>query len=355
MGGLNPGLRCTHRGRCPGVATSAPVDLLAVQLAGRDAGRAQSGLEAGQHCGGAAREHGQWSGRQLANPSVTTPAPPGSGRVHRVPPVVWFFLLTYALSWGWLLPIAVSGGVVVAGRGWPTHFPALLGPLFAACAVTIWHDGRRGLVDLVRRMSRLRARARWWLFAVSPLVILVMVLIIDAATGRPLPAYGGFAVFSGLPSRWGVLGVAAGVLLVNGFGEETGWRGYALPALQRHRSPLVATIIVSGFWAVWHGPMFVVVNTFRSFNLPILSGWIIGLMSGAIVLTWLYNRSGGCILLVAVWHATYNLISGTAAAQGLLAAASTTLVIALALTLVVLEIRAIRAGRRSVLGPATEI
>jgi hypothetical protein len=109
---------------------------------------------------------------------------------------VWFFLLTYALSWGWLLPIAVTGGVVVAGRGWPTHVPALLGPLLAACAVTIWHDGRRGLVDLVRRMSRLRARARWWLFAVSPLMVLVVVLIVDAATGRPLPAYGDFAVFS---------------------------------------------------------------------------------------------------------------------------------------------------------------
>jgi hypothetical protein len=52
-----------------------------------------------------------------------------------------------------------------------------------------------------------------------------------------------------------------------------------------------------------------------------------------------------------VWHATYNLISGTDAARGLLAAASTTLVISLATTLVGLEIRAVRRGNPTVLGP----
>ncbi len=98
--------------------------------------------------------------------------------------------------------------------------------------------------------------------------------------------------------------------------------------------------------------MFVVVDTFRTFSAPILVGWIIGLFCGAIVLTWLYNRSGGSILLVAIWHATYNLVSGTDAAEGLLAATATTVVIGLALALVGLEMRATREGRPSVLGPA---
>jgi hypothetical protein len=80
-------------------------------------------------------------------------------------------------------------------------------------------------------------------------------------------------------------------------------------------------------------------------------GWIIALFCGAVVLSWLYNRSGGSILLVAVWHATYNLISGTDASTGLLAATATTLVIALAVTLVGLEIRASRRGGTSVLAP----
>lgn len=263
----------------------------------------------------------------------------------------WFFVLAYGLSWGWLIPIGLAGGPVTAGTGWPTHFPALLGPALAAFVVAAWWGGRRGVADLLRRMVLVRVPIRWWLFAVSPLLVLLAVLVIDTVVGQPLPAYADFAVFSGLPAGWGVLGVAAAILLVNGFGEETGWRGYALPALQRRYSPLVATVILAVLWAAWHAPMFIVVSTFRSFNVPILAGWIIGLFCGAIVLTWLYNRSGGSVLLVAVWHTTYNIISGTNAATGLLAATSTTLVIALALILLGLEIRASRQHRTSVLGP----
>jgi hypothetical protein len=120
-----------------------------------------------------------------------------------------FVLLAYALSWAWLIPVAVTGVTVSAGRGWPTHFPALLGPLLAAFGVTAWRDGRPGTVDLLRRMVRVRVALRWWLLAVSPLLLLLLVLAVDAALAVSPPAYGRFAVFSGLPSHWGPLAVAA--------------------------------------------------------------------------------------------------------------------------------------------------
>ncbi len=180
--------------------------------------------------------------------------------------IVLYLALAYGLSWAWLMPMA-KGGVVRAGVGWPTHLPALLGPLLAAVVVTARFDGRQGLSDLGRRMVLVRVPARWWAFAVSPLLVLLAVLAVDVLAGQPSPAVNDFAVFSGVPAGWGVLGVAA------------------------------------------------------------------------------------TVLLVAVWHTTYNLISGTAAATGLLAAVSTTLVIGLAAVLVVLEVRATRAGRDSVLGP----
>jgi membrane protease YdiL (CAAX protease family) len=136
-------------------------------------------------------------------------------------------------------------------------------------------------------------------------------------------------------------------------GEETGWRGYALPRLQQRHSPLVATVVLAAIWVLWHAPLFLLVDTYRSFTLAMLAAWIFGLCCGAVVLSWLYNRSGGSILLVAVWHATYNVVSGTDAATGLLAATTTTLVAALAIALVVLEVRAARRGQASVLGPVT--
>lgn len=286
----------------------------------------------------------------------TAPAQASDGRAirGRRSGVGGYVLLAYAISWAWLIPIALSHGLVSAGDGWPTHFPALLGPLIAALVLTAAQQGRPGLRDLFGRMTRVRVPVRWWLFALSPLLLLAVILVFQTVSSRPTSRAQDFAVFSGLPTGWGVLGVAGAILLVNGFGEETGWRGFALARLQRRHSPLVATLVVAAIWAGWHAPMFVVVDTFRSFGPAILVGWVIGLFSGAVVLGWLYNRSGGSILLVAVWHGTYNLISGTAAATGLLAATSTTSVIALAIALVGLEIRAGRRGSPSVLGPTVQ-
>jgi hypothetical protein len=53
---------------------------------------------------------------------------------------------------------------------------------------------------------------------------------------------------------------------------------------------------------LWHLPQFAVIGTYRDFGPVGYLGMFLGLTCGAIVLTWLYNRSGGSILLVIVWH-----------------------------------------------------
>lgn len=264
--------------------------------------------------------------------------------------VICFVAVAFGLSWAWLIPMALTGARVSTGAGWPTHVPALFGPLLAAFVVTATREGRASVVDLVDRMRRWNVPLRWWLFAVSPLLLLAAVLVVDRIAGQQTPSIDDFAVFSGLPG-WGVLGVGA-LLLLMAFGEETGWRGYLLPHLQRRFTCLRATEIVAATWVLWHAPLFLVVDNYRSFNPAITIGWALDMFCGAVVLSWLYNRSGGSIMLVAVWHASFNLISGTNAATGLLAITSNVLVISLALTLIALESRASRRGA-SVLGPTT--
>jgi membrane protease YdiL (CAAX protease family) len=96
--------------------------------------------------------------------------------------------------------------------------------------------------------------------------------------------------------------------------------------------------------------MFFVLDTYRALGSAILPGFVLGIVSGSIVLAWLYNRSGRSILAVALWHGSYNFFSGTAAASGLVAAVVSTAVMLWAVVLVVLELRARRHHQPSIIG-----
>jgi uncharacterized protein len=273
----------------------------------------------------------------------------GAERLDRMA-LVAFFALAYALSWSWAIPLAAAHQVVHRGAVWPTHYPALLGPAIAAVVVTAWTMGRPGLRDLGARLARWRVAPRWWLAAVSPAAFLAFGLIALRVAGKPLPTVADFGRFSGTPTI-GLVGVFLLITFVGSLGEETGWRGYALPQLQRRFSPLTATLILAPLWFLWHLPQFPVIGTYRDFGPAGYMGMFLGLTCGAIVLTWLYNRSGGSILLVIVWHGVYNFVGATQAATGTLAAIVSTLIMVQGIILVVLELRARRHGLPSVLGP----
>jgi membrane protease YdiL (CAAX protease family) len=265
--------------------------------------------------------------------------------------LVAFFALAYALSWSWVIPFVLNHQVVRRGVGWPTHLPSLLGPAIAALVVTAWTMLRPGMRDLLARMVRWRVPIRWWLVAVSPVALLALALAAMAAAGRSLPDVRDFGRFSGTPAI-GLAGVLLLITFVGALGEETGWRGYALPQLQRRFSPLASSLILAVLWFGWHLPQFLVIATYRDFGPAQYVGMFLGLACGTVVLTWLYNRSGSSILLVIVWHGLYNFVGATQAATGMLAAVVSTLIMIQGAILIVLDLRARRRGRPSVLGPA---
>ena len=121
-----------------------------------------------------------------------------------------------------------------------------------------------------------------------------------------------------------------------------------MPILQRAHGPLLSSLILAAFWAAWHVPLFLILQTYQSLGITAFPGLFFGLFCGALILTWLYHRSGQSILIVALWHGTYNLVSGTAAAHGLIAAVVSTVVIIQAATLVAFEIYANRHDHPSI-------
>ncbi|MCW2811830.1 MAG: hypothetical protein JWP61_2288 [Friedmanniella sp.] len=263
-------------------------------------------------------------------------------------PVACFLVGAYAISWGWTLPLMATGEVVKAGVGWPTIMPALAGPLLAAAAVTALAGGRVGLRDLLAGVTRWRMTLGWWVAALSPLAFLGAALLVASFTHQ-LPRWSDFGRYSGVPT----MGVAAVlvVAVLSTFGEEVGWRGFALPRLQDRFGALIASLLVTAMWALWHLPFFFTVATYRGLPAAGYAGFVFGLACGSVVLTWLYNGTGGSVIACALWHGLYNVATGTAAANATIQAATSGFVYALAILLVVLEVRARRRGAPSVLGP----
>jgi membrane protease YdiL (CAAX protease family) len=80
-------------------------------------------------------------------------------------------------------------------------------------------------------------------------------------------------------------------LLFFGFGEETGWKGYALPRLQSKLSAFMSSIVFTFFWAIWHIPLFLYRPGYVSMGFVGIAGWFFSLLTGSLLLTWLFNSS----------------------------------------------------------------
>lgn len=228
--------------------------------------------------------------------------------------------------------MALRGQVSHNGIGWPTHLIGLLGPALAGLIVTAWCRGPAGLRDLFRRCTTVQSRSLWYLLAIPAAA--VAAIAIAAVLGNPPPAWSEFGEFSGAPLlSFPVL--FAYVFVVNGLGEEVGWRGYLVDELLPRHGVLTSAAITWTAWAGWHLPLFWVVDNFRSMSLPLIGGWLFALAAGSIVLTALYASFGRSVLFVALWHTAFNLTTGVTGAQGWIAALVSTMVMIFAIALVV--------------------
>jgi membrane protease YdiL (CAAX protease family) len=108
--------------------------------------------------------------------------------------------------------------------------------------------------------------------------------------------------------QFSALGFLAYNIVSFGYGEEVGWRGFALPRLQTRHSAFVATLLLTLGWALWHLPLFFYRPGYTSMDVAGVVGWFFSLLTGALLLTWFYNESQGSILVVALFHAAVDVV-----------------------------------------------
>jgi membrane protease YdiL (CAAX protease family) len=202
--------------------------------------------------------------------------------------------------------------------------PGLLAPALAALVVTGAVDGRAGVRALAARVLRWRMGGPAALVAVAPaLGFAALAAAGFTGSASDLGRMNGFPITTA-----GAL--FAFVLLANGVGEELGWRGFAHARLRRRHGPLAASLAVAPVWALWHVPLFGMLEGYGGFHAGTLVGFAVRLAGASIVLGWVYDRSGGSVLASALFHTTFNLCTATPAAHGVPAAVLTSAVMIVA-------------------------
>jgi hypothetical protein len=203
-------------------------------------------------------------------------------RVVKRHPLIAFFVLAYAIAWGFV-PFGSFGA---------------FGPLVAALIVIPISQGLPGLRELGLRMIRWRVRWYWYAVALGlPLAVHLATVGLNIATGAGVPTLT-------LTSLTTFLLVFA-VRLVNPtdgpLGENPGWQGFALPGLQGFGySPLLATMILAPLVSLWHLPLFFMEE--GGLQPSVLVGGLVATVAVTFWYTWLFNRTGGSVLLVILAH-----------------------------------------------------
>lgn len=249
-----------------------------------------------------------------------------------------FFSLAFLISWSFSIPLALArAGLVSPAPPFAIHYLASIGPLLAAVIVTWVCDGPAGAKHLIAGLGRWRGSLRWLLVCVgAPIGLFALAVGWAYAENGRVPDLRLLGDVDYLP-HLGIAGAVCLWLLTYGVGEEVGWRGFALPRLQRRHSALAASLLLSIAWAAWHLPAFFYRDTYMAMGLAAgFPTMFVSLAAAAIVFTWIFNSTHGSLLMVTIFHALFDLLS-VSEAGGPAAAAIMSAAVMVAAVLIVLR------------------
>lgn len=231
-------------------------------------------------------------------------------------PVLSYYLLVFAISWGGIL-ILIGGPGSIPGtkeQAEKLFIPALLimfaGPFISGILMNFLVDGKDGLRKLLSSLVRWRIGVRWYAIAILTGPLLVAAVLFGLSIFNPafLP---GIVTTSGKVSLllfglgWGLVG--------GGLLEETGWTGFATPALRKRYSILSTGLIVGTLWGIWH---FMIAiwssnylggsNSWAMFVAGFLTFYLLALPAYRVLLVWVFDRTGGSLPAIMLMHAVLS-------------------------------------------------
>jgi len=222
-------------------------------------------------------------------------------------PLTFYFVIAYGFAWLVWVPLALSqdGAGVFSfhspiGASASVVAASFVGPFVSAFIMTGATEGREGIGRLLCRIVLWRVGLGWYLFVLIgiPMILVLGVIVLPGA----------LASFKGLDSLVAIpwLSQIVYVFVHGPLGEEPGWRGFALPRLQRLHGPLVGSLILGPLWALWHLPFFWV----PAWNFPPTVAnivlFVIASIPVTIILTWIFNNTNGSVFIAILGHWSFD-------------------------------------------------
>jgi membrane protease YdiL (CAAX protease family) len=226
-------------------------------------------------------------------------------------PVLSYFVLAFAISWGGMLLI-IGGVGAIPGTAEETAklFPAVYlvtvaGPSLAGLLLTGLTGGWAGLRELLSRLLEWRVGAPWYAVALltAPLTVMATLLALSLVSPEFVPGFLTTSIKASLLR----FGIVAGLGLGTGSLEELGWTGFATPTLLRLRYGVIATgLFVGLLWGAWHFLSNVWASGTSS-GVPLVLFMTAILFSFLppyrVLMVWVYERTGS-LLVAMLMHAS---------------------------------------------------
>jgi uncharacterized protein len=187
----------------------------------------------------------------------------------------------------------------------------IFGVALPAFIVVAAMHGRAGVRDLAHRSLRWRVGVQWYLIAL---------LVVPVASVLCASVLFGLAPLEALVEKWELLltVVLPQLLLLIVFfnlAEEVGWTGFLQARLQERHGPLKASLIVTLPFALYHLPAWMVEFKLglAQLHLALALTGVLGIsqLFGRVIIMWLYNNTHYSVLLVGMFHSSFNVTTST--------------------------------------------
>ncbi len=210
-----------------------------------------------------------------------------------------FFVLTFGWSWTcWLLAPVVKPGSNYASSA--LFFLGGFGPSVAATAVVAMTSGLTGLRAWLLRCLSWRVSPGWLVLAfLAPLAVLTLAAGAHMALGGSVPPSPAASHIGLFVTNFFLVSLVGGPL-----GEELGWRGFALPAMQGRLGWRAASLVLGAVWGVWHLPLFFIAESAQ--NNGSMVAFFMLIVATSVFYSWLYNRSNASVLPALALHTASN-------------------------------------------------